>query len=234
MSSLYVIGHLKTNGGAARDKVLAALTTVAEYSQAHEPGVLKFCVALPRADEGDETSVFAIEDAAHKRYADQSALDTHMGSKPVKALVQTFESDSTLFSAPPAIYGLASALRPAASFTRAGINSQADPLLIFANFAYQAGGTARAMPGWEALVGRARADEPGTLSYTVLRDSESEWVRTVEAYVSREFLDGVHVKSEAVAANQRQNGEWRTGEKEVFRLRMLAGYLYKEEEGQRS
>ncbi|RDW59845.1 hypothetical protein BP6252_12932 [Coleophoma cylindrospora] len=225
MSSLYVIGHLKTNGGAARDKVVAALTTVAKYSQAHEPGVLKFCVALPRAEEGDETSVFAIEE-----YADQNALDTHMGSQPVKALVQTFEQDSTLFRAAPQIHGLASPLRPAASFTHAGITSHADPVVIFASVAYEAGGRARAMPQWEAQVGRARADEPGLLSYTVLKEAEGEWVRTVEAYAGSEGVDRGNVVGEA---DGRQSAEGRMGEWEVVRLRIVAGYLYKEE-GQRS
>ena len=62
MPSLYVIGHLKTAGGEARQKVIDILTTVSKYSAAQEPGVTKFCVALPRDGEGDETSVFAIEE----------------------------------------------------------------------------------------------------------------------------------------------------------------------------
>jgi hypothetical protein len=60
MPSLFIVGHLKTAGGEARQKVVDALTNVANYSAAKEPGVLKFCVALPR--DGDEKSVFAIEE----------------------------------------------------------------------------------------------------------------------------------------------------------------------------
>jgi len=60
MPSLFVIGHLKTSGGAARKTVIDALTSVSKYSAVHEPGVYKFCVALPR--DGDNKSVFAIEE----------------------------------------------------------------------------------------------------------------------------------------------------------------------------
>jgi len=61
MPSLFVIGHLKTAGGAARQTVVDALTNVARHSEANEPGVYKFCVALPRS--GDDKSVFAIEES---------------------------------------------------------------------------------------------------------------------------------------------------------------------------
>lgn len=60
MSSLIVIAQLKTNGGQDRQKVLAALGKAAEYSASKEPGVVKYCIALPRDDDG--TSVFAIEE----------------------------------------------------------------------------------------------------------------------------------------------------------------------------
>ena len=86
--------------------------------------------------------------------------------------------------------------------------------------------------GWKALVKSAEEKEEGTLSYTVLADESSEkgngWIRTVEAYESQSFLYATHVKSEAMAENQLQNGALRTGAKEVYQLRVVAGYLYKE------
>lgn len=152
-----------------------------------------------------------------------------MASPAVAALLQTFTSDASLFSGEASIYGLPSPLSPSTTFTQPCIASLSDPFLIFANVGYKAGQTALAVPGWKALVASAEEKESGTLSYTVLADTEKEWIRTVEAYESKEFFDSVHVKSEAVEAIQRQDAEKRTGEKEVHRLRVVAGYLYKEE-----
>ena len=152
-----------------------------------------------------------------------------MVSPPVKALLEIFAADPALFAEPPAIYGLPGKLQPAESFTRSRILGVQDPMIIFANFEYEADATSQAVKGWKDLVRHARDEEQGTLSYTVLEDVEKGWVRTVEAYESREFLEGVHVKSAAVGENQRQNGAWRTGRKEVWRLRMVAGYLHKED-----
>ena len=71
MPSLFVIGHLKTSGGASRQTVVDALTAVSKYSAANEPGVYKFCVALPR--EGDYKSVFAIEEYVYQSASRLSA-----------------------------------------------------------------------------------------------------------------------------------------------------------------
>lgn len=60
MPSLLVLAHLKTKGGADREKVIAALTRTAEYTEANEPGVAKYFMALLSEDDG--TSVFAIEE----------------------------------------------------------------------------------------------------------------------------------------------------------------------------
>jgi len=102
-------------------------------------------------------------------------------------------------------------------------------VIIFANFGYKAGLASQAVPGWSELVAHTEKNEEGTLTYTVIADEEKSWIRTVEAYESVEFLEGTHKKSAAIEANQKQNGEIRTGEKEVYRLKMVAGYLYKEE-----
>jgi quinol monooxygenase YgiN len=87
---------------------------------------------------------------------------------------------------------------------------------------------AQSTPGWTGVVESAEKTEEGTLSYTVLVDEEKSCVRTIEAYESKEFLYGTHLKSPAIEANQKQNGELRTGVKDVYSLKMVAGYLYKE------
>jgi len=220
MPFLFVIGHLKTNGDSARQKVIDALATTSKYSAANEPGTYKYCIAIPR--EGDEKSVFAIEE-----YADQEAMDAHMDSPAVQEMIKIFGSDASLIAAEPAIYGLPCTLSPSVEFTRPSIENAADPVIVFANLEYKPGQASQAIPGWAELVEFAREEEDGTLSYAVLVDDEKGWVRTVEAYSSLEFLDGVHVKSSAVRKNQRQNRDMRTGGKEVYRLKMVAGYLSK-------
>ena len=159
-------------------------------------------------------------------------MDKHMASPAVAELLKIFSSDPKLFSAEPAIYGLPTKLSAGASFTRSSLlpSTTPDPLIIFANFGYKPSTTSKALPGWTSLVEYAKEKEEGTLTYTVLEDKEKGWIRTVEAYTGEEFLEDVHVKSTAVAENQKQNAEWRTGKKEIWRLKAVAGYLHKEEE----
>lgn len=166
----------------------------------------------------------------HNRYGDQRIQDQHMASPAVKELLRIFGSDPTLFAEPPAIYGLPTLLKPSASFVRSSLASLSDPYIIFANYEYKKdpGATSEAIKGWRDLVSYAGKSEEGTLTYTILDDKENGWVRTVEAYESEEYLKGVHVKSAAIEANQKQNGGLRTGVTEVWKLKKIAGYLYKD------
>lgn len=81
--------------------------------------------------------------------------------------------------------------------------------------------------GWKDLVSAAEANEPGTLRYSVMDDQKANFIRMVEVYESKDFLYGTHLKSSAIAANQAQNGAWRTGEKVVYHLEKVDGYLFK-------
>jgi quinol monooxygenase YgiN len=161
------------------------------------------------------------------RYADQSAMDKHMACEPVGQLLKLFSSNPAIFSDAPAIYGLPTKLSPSTSFTRTSLGQIQDPLIIFANFGYKTGSVSQAIPGWIDMVKYIEGKEEGTLTYSVIADEEKGCIRTVEAYESVEFLEGVHVKSEAVAANQKQNGGMRTGKNDIYKLRMIAGYIYK-------
>lgn len=71
-----------------------------------------------------------------------------------------------------------------------------------------------------------RAEE-GTLTYAVCEDDKEHFIRTVEAYESRQYCNSVHLKGEAIVENGKQNGEFRTGVREVFRLEMVAGFWHK-------
>ncbi|KAK4683571.1 hypothetical protein P7C73_g6670, partial [Tremellales sp. Uapishka_1] len=215
MPSLFVIRHFTTTGAKARQTVIDALAKVAEQAIL-ESGVLKFCVGVPR--KGDEDSVFTIEE-----YADQAAKNAHHEHVSETTDILAKDTDTSLFASPPIVFALPSAV----SFTRASVAQTADPFVILANFGYQPNTTVSAVAGWRDLVASAEASEGDTLSYTVLADEEAGFIRTVEAYASQELLYGVHVKSDAIAANQQQNGDWRTGAKEVHRLKIVAGFLYK-------
>lgn len=151
-----------------------------------------------------------------------------MASPAVAELIKLFSSDSSFFSSAPAIYGLPAHLSPTITFTCPSITKTSDPFLIFSNVEYKPGFVPHAILGWNALAKSAEKEEAGTLSYTVLADEEKGWIRTIEAYESEDFLYGTHFKSAAIAENQLQNGALRTGEKEVHRLRVVAGYLWKE------
>lgn len=80
------------------------------------------------------------------------------------------------------------------------------------------------MIGWNELVKTVERTEEGTLTYAVCEDEKDSYIRTVEAYESREYCSNVHLKGEGIAENGRQNGEFRTGAREVFRLKMVAGF----------
>lgn len=61
MSSLVVVGVLKTTSKEARQKVLDQFAKIVKYSEAQEPGVVKYAITVPR-DESDETTIYAIEE----------------------------------------------------------------------------------------------------------------------------------------------------------------------------
>ena len=52
----------------------------------------------------------------------------------------------------------------------------------------------------------------------------------MEVYQSEEYLRGVHVKNKAIEESVKNTKHLRTGLKHVF-LRLVAGYLWKTEEG---
>jgi hypothetical protein len=66
-----------------------------------------------------------------------------------------------------------------------------------------------------------------TRGYTVGEEKEKSCVRTVETYESWEFLEKVHLKSEAVPKNRKQNGADRTAQGAV-RVVAVDGFLGRE------
>lgn len=133
-----------------------------------------------------------------------------MISPPVVALLKAFGGSPSLFSGPPTIYGLPNKLSPSAGFARSALLQASDPVIVVSHVS---GFTAQSAPGWTARVREIEGKEKGTLTYTVIPDLENGYVRTVAAYGN---------ETAAAKAQTQENAE-------VWRLKMVAGYLYKEE-----
>ncbi|KAF2102084.1 hypothetical protein NA57DRAFT_73521 [Rhizodiscina lignyota] len=217
MAPIIVIGHLKATNADARDKMIAIFNTIVEYSRSREPGVTKYCITIPQTGEsGEDTDLLMIEE-----YADEDVQNAHISSGPVQRLLSFFQEAPGPLASPPEVYQF----RPSASFTRSNINEIADPFIIFASSAYNPGKSTAAVPGWADLVSAVEATEAGTLSYNVMDDSEKSFIRIVEVYESKGFFYEKHEKSPTIAANQAEDGEWRTGERVAILLKMVGGYL---------
>lgn len=61
MTTLVVVGVLKTTSKEARQQVLDQFAKIVDYSKAQEPGVVKYAITVPR-DESDQTTIYAIEE----------------------------------------------------------------------------------------------------------------------------------------------------------------------------
>ncbi|KAF2501248.1 hypothetical protein BU16DRAFT_522240 [Lophium mytilinum] len=218
MPSIVVIGHLAAASKEAKRKLIDALTKVGHYSQAQEPGVVRYAVTVS-TDPQDDLSVYAIEE-----YADQATVDAHLASDAVQELIKTFTTETSLFAAPTKVYTTETAF----SFTRPESNKASNPYIVFATLDYKDGTRAGAFDGWKAVTSESQNNEPGTLAYAILKDKDQEnTIRTVEVYESEKYLWDVHAKSAAVTNNKAKYGDIRTNLKFAF-LKVVAGYLHKE------
>jgi quinol monooxygenase YgiN len=130
---------------------------------------------------------------------------------------------SGLLAAPPATH----TLPPAASFKRAGLTAPpSSAVIILTTFGYQPGKTSFALDGWKALVAHAEAKEPGALAVDVTEDVNGSKVHTVQIFDSVASADA-HVNGEAIKANREHNGDVRTGERSIVRVKIAYGYLGK-------
>jgi len=150
-----------------------------------------------------------------------------MSSLAVAELIKTFTAQPDLFSAETNVY----VLPCGPGFTRPRIAQLDDPALVFASYGYRSGTMYAAISGaggWTDLISDSETKQDGMLMYAVLPDEKAGMIRTVEAYESWQYLQHERVKSPAAKANQERNAGMGTGEKEVWRLRRVMGYLFKE------
>ncbi|ORY09229.1 hypothetical protein BCR34DRAFT_487621 [Clohesyomyces aquaticus] len=223
MPSTVVVGHLTAANKGARQKIINAVTKVSQYSKQSEPGVLRYAVTIPR-DASDETSVYVIEE-----YANQAALDAHMGCKAVTDLISDFtENGATLFGGATNVY----TSETSSAFVRPEITQCSDPFIAYASIDYKEGSRAGALDGWKKVTSETQNNEAHTLGYAILKDkSNDKTVSTVEVYANETFFKEVHARSKAVADNKAKFGEGHRTAFKLTLLKLVAGYFYKEKSG---
>ena len=146
-----------------------------------------------------------------------------MASPAVSTLIALFGSDPTLLQEAPKVHNL----HPAASFTRPEVSRQENPYIVFATLDYKPGTRSQGVAGFSKVCKQTEKNEPGTLSYSILEDSENEnLVKTLEVYESEKYLWDPHAKSKAVSENKEKDGSLRNSMSFVF-LKKVEGYLWK-------
>jgi quinol monooxygenase YgiN len=134
-----------------------------------------------------------------------------------------FTSDSTLLQCPPVVHNL----EAVASFTRASIFQHHDPYIVFGTLDYKPGTAQQGILGFTHVCAMTERDEPGTLSYSILRDKDNaNRVKTLEVYESERYLWDSRAKSAAVNSNKEANKDIRANLHLVF-LKLVTGYFYK-------
>ncbi|KAF2102813.1 hypothetical protein NA57DRAFT_71798 [Rhizodiscina lignyota] len=157
MAPIFVIGHLFPRDQGARHKVIEALSDTARYSRANEPGVTKYAVTVPRTSSA--LDIFAFEE-----YADQAALDAHMASPPVAAIINLFTTQPELLASPTKVYMLSAAHE----MIRSAVTALSDPTITFSILS----NTGSSAPEkWHELV--AKAEQRGDGVCMVLGDKDN-------------------------------------------------------------
>ncbi|KAF2686876.1 hypothetical protein K458DRAFT_363249 [Lentithecium fluviatile CBS 122367] len=219
MAPIIVTARIVCKSKEARETVLSAFHKIIEFTQPHEPEVLRYVVTLP-VDDTTGTVLYMIEE-----YASPAANDAHIATPPVHALIQLFTTGDVLAKAPEV--HICPIIANNASYPVPSLSSS--PAVVLAHFGYKPGTLPHALEGWKAVVEYVSKEEYWTRGYTVGEDKEGESVRTVEVYESWEFLEKVHVKSEAVRRNEAHNGRDRTGVHGAVRVRTVDGFLGRDE-----
>lgn len=167
-------------------------------------------------DDTAGTNIHMIEE-----YASQEASDSHLQTPPVQELISLFSSGNVLASAPEVHNDRIVASKVAKAVPTISSN----PALVIANFEYKPGTVDSAIEGWKEYVKYVQESEDGTKEYAVLATEGEGWVRTVDVYESWEFLDKVHINSEAIGKVKEGIQKNGTGNVNVVRVRVVDGFL---------
>ncbi|KAJ4305776.1 hypothetical protein N0V90_001308 [Kalmusia sp. IMI 367209] len=205
------------DGSENVEKVLDAFHKIIEFTKPHEPDVLRYVVTLP-AEDTTGTVLYMIEE-----YASQAASDAHLATQPVQDLIKLFTTTSVLAQPPEVHTSTVAASKPCSPPP----SISTSPAIVLAHFDYKPKTVAHALQGWTDVVDYVSKNEYWTRGYTVGEEKETNSVRTVETYESWDFLEKVHMKSEAIAKNREHNGKDRVGQGAV-RVVAVDGYLGRE------
>ncbi|KAJ4351446.1 uncharacterized protein N0V89_006788 [Didymosphaeria variabile] len=217
MAPILVTARIVCSSKEARKTVLDAFHKIIQFTQTHEPDVLRYIVTLP-VDDTTGTVLYMIEE-----YASQAASDAHLATQPVQDLIKLFTTSDVLAQPPEVHTSTVTSSKPCSPPPAISTS----PCIVLAHFDYQAGKVANALLGWADVVEYVAKNEYWTRGYTVGEGKDKNSVRTVETYESWEFLEKVHMKNEAIAKNQQQNGKDRVGQGAV-RVTAVDGFLGRE------
>ncbi|CAI6332883.1 unnamed protein product [Periconia digitata] len=218
MSPIIVTARIVCVSKQARESVLCAFHKIIEFTQPNEPEVLRYVVTLP-LDDTTGTVLYMIEE-----YTSDAASDAHIATQPVQDLIQLFTAGGVL-AQPPEVH---TCLVVGSKTSRPVPQVSEDPAIVLAHVEYKPRTVSHALKGWLNVLGHAKNDEYWTKGYTLGREKDANFVRTVEMYQSWGFLDNVHLKSDAVAKNYLENGKDRTGVQGAVRVKAVDGYLGRE------
>lgn len=139
---------------------------------------------------------------AFRRYDDEKALNIHMASEPVKAMIKYMTETPSALVAPPIVM----TMTPLAGFTRPELASYDDPSISFVTLG--SGEEVEMMGSAAAMAATESEKDPALLCGIALRDVKEPVVRLLRAGrrgVGSEESDGKSVP-----------------------LKIVAGYLYKD------
>lgn len=115
---------------------------------------------------------------------------------------------------------------PSSTSTKPDVSGHKEPHVVIADSVYTPGGATKALPSWQAVIGAAQKQEPGTLSYGLLRqEGKEDTLSTLEVYESGRLRE-VHDSSDAVAAHVRETKSLRTGV-EHHVLKVVDGFFHR-------
>ncbi|KAI5305175.1 mRNA splicing protein [Ascosphaera pollenicola] len=212
-STVWVTTKLSMGTAANRDKVFGLYSECARHAWFHEPGVLKYFLALPRAFD-DDTSLYVFQE-----YTDQAALSAHFSSPRELLIADFLESDPVILTP------IVDTLLPRCGFTRTN-ELPDDPTIVYASIAYKSPAKREeALCGWMDVAVETASGGAGTLSYSILEDMDDySSVKVLEIHESEEWLFEVHAKRTSVVRNKTRYGPMRQHVEHV-RLRRAGGFL---------
>lgn len=103
-----------------------------------------------------------------------------------------------------------------------------EPAILLVGMEYKHGTVSNAVTGWKNMAKGAIQSVPGVNVFTVMEDTETSSIRTVEVLDNWESLS-VLVKTDAARQNIEHNGKDRTGHKSAIKLRAVAGFVGRSE-----